>query len=79
MTAGLDTDGGHVVTSILPIQKDTPMLSTELPPKELIVLIACVIFFGLVLAIWIVARIFPKWDARQLARQLERQRWLEEL
>lgn len=55
------------------------MLSTELPPKELIVLIACVIFFGLVLAIWIVARIFPKWDARQLARQLERQRWLEEL
>lgn len=50
------------------------MLSSELPPKEFIVLIACVIFFGLCLAIWIVARIFPAWDERQVTRQRERER-----
>ena len=48
------------------------MLSTDLPPKELVVLIACSIFFGLCLSIWVVARCFPAWDARQLERQRRR-------
>lgn len=40
--------------------------------KELIVVVGNMIFFGLCLCIWIVAKIFPAWDARQRARQQER-------
>ncbi len=40
--------------------------------KILIVVGANVLFFGLVALIWVAARVFPEWDARQRQRQRER-------
>lgn len=41
----------------------------DLPSKELIVIIGNIIFFGLLICIWCVAKVFPAWNARQIARQ----------
>ena len=47
-------------------------LKTEnLLPKEVITVGAIIFYFSILTGIWIVAKIFPKWEARQIARQKE--------
>jgi len=49
-----------------PISRSVNM--KELPPKEWIIFGASAIFYGLCLCMWIVAKIFPAWDRRQVEK-----------
>lgn len=45
--------------------------TANLLPKEVITIGAIIFYFSILTGIWIVAKIFPKWEARQIARQKE--------